>query len=560
MRTHGHAAGGPRVIRGVVVLITAAIVGLAAYDKVSSRAAGPTLTISYAYSSNQEPLLLPLLREFNEEGHVVAGRRVRIVGQSISSGDAEAKIGSPALRPTIWSPASSLWGRLLNDRVDAQWAPVESRSLVRTPLVIAMWRPEAVALGWPTKRIGFAQIFDLATSKEGWAGYGLPTFGAFKLGHTNPDFSTSGLSFVAAEYYTATGKTEGLTVGDVDLPQVRDRVRRVQQSIVHYGDTGSFFVDQLKLRGPGYISAVAMEEVSLLEYNRTKPAHALPLVAVYPAEGTFYFDNPLIRLHAPWVTGGQARAASVFIDWIAKQVSPSLAARYGYRPGDLKRRAVAPIDRAHLVDPAEPRIVLGLPEPRVLAKIKAAWHRDRKAANVAIVVDTSGSMRDEDKLAHAQEGLRLFLRQFSARDRVGLVTFADAPSLVVPIAPMSTNRGNLERAVDNLVAGGSTAVYDATLSGVDLIASLHDSTRINAVVVLTDGEDNRSALASDALVRDLQRRSESDVGTIRVFTIAYGHDANNDVLTSIATAAGGEEFAGDPSEIDAVYRQISSFF
>ena len=549
------------MIRGAVVLITAGLVGLAAYGKYSSRATGgPTLTLSYAYSSNQEPLLLPLLQEFNDEGHIVAGRRVRVVGESISSGDAEAKIGSGELRPTIWSPASSLWGRLLNDRVDARWIPAESPSLVRTPLVVAMWEPEARALGWPKKPIGFAQIFGLATSKRGWAGYGLPTFGAFKLGHTNPDFSTSGLSFVAAEYYTATGKTEGLTVADVDLPRVRDQVRRVQQSIVHYGDTGSFFVDQLKSRGPGYISAVAMEEVSLLDYNRTRPAHALPLVAVYPAEGTFYFDNPLIRLHAPWVTGAQARAAAAFVGWMTRHVTPALAARYGYRPGDPKLRPVAPIDRAHLVDPLQPRIVLGLPEPRVLAKIKSAWHRDRKAANVEIVVDTSGSMRDEDKLVHAQEGLRLFLRQFSARDRVGLVTFADTPSLVVPIAPMSTNRATLERAVDSLFAAGSTAVYDATLRSVDLVASLHDSTRINAVVVLTDGEDNRSALTAEALVGDLQRRSEGDVGTIRVFTIAYGRDANSDVLTSIAAAAGGEEYAGDPSEIDSVYRQISSFF
>jgi Ca-activated chloride channel homolog len=552
------------MIRGVVVLVTAAIVAGAAYDKYGSKESQPsaadTVTLVYAYSSDQEALLLPLLREFNDGQHAVGGRRVRVVGESIASGDAEAKIGSAALRPTIWSPASSLWGRLLNDRVDAGWVPVDNPSLVRTPLVVAMWRPEAEALGWPKKQIGFAQIFDLATNKRGWAAYGLPTFGAFKLGHTNPDFSTSGLSFVAAEYYTATGKTEGLTLHDVDLPRVRERVRRVQQSIVHYGDTGSFFVDQLKSRGPGYISAVAMEEVSLLDYNRTKPTHALPLVAVYPAEGTFYFDNPLIRLHAPWVTRQQARAAAVFVDWIAKQVTPSLAARYGYRPGDPKLRPVTPIDRAHLVDPSQPRVVLGLPEPRVLAKIRRAWHRDRKGANVAVVVDVSGSMRDDDKLLHAQQGLRLFLRQFSARDRIGLVTFADTANVVVPVAPLSTNRRILARAVDNLIPAGSTAVYDATLRGVDLVASLHDVTRINAVVVLTDGEDNRSALPADELVSDLRKRSESDVGTIRVFTIAYGQDANKDILAAIATAGGGAEYAGDPRQIDSVYRQISSFF
>jgi Ca-activated chloride channel family protein len=551
-------------MRTVIVLFAVAVVAFAADNKYGASASKHPRThavrLLYAYSSNQEDLLLPLIREFNDGTHEVGGRRIEIVGESVSSGEAEAKIAARALRPAIWSPASGLWGQLLDYRVGASWAVSANPSLVRTPLVIAMWKPEALALGWPRKPIGFAQILGLATSKRGWAAYGLPTYGAFKLGHTNPDFSTSGLAFVAAEYYTATGKREGLTVADIDRSQVRARVRRVQRSIVHYGDTGSFFVDQLQTRGPGYISAVAMEEVSLLDYNRTKSKDAPPLVAIYPSEGTFYFDNPLIKLHAPWVSDLQGRAAAMFIRWLAQQVTPDVAAEFGYRPGDLHLRAAMPIDRAHLVDPSQPRAVLGLPEPRVLARIKRAWHADRKAANVAVVVDVSGSMQDEGKLVHAQEGLRLFLRQFSPRDRVGLVTFANTANVIVPLAAMKTNRPLLERSVDNLIPGGSTAVYDATMRGVNLVASLRDSTRINAVVVLTDGEDNKSTLFSRQLISQLRRRSEGDIGNVRVFTIAYGSDANADVLTAIATASGGKEYAGDPNEIDSVYRQISSFF
>jgi Ca-activated chloride channel homolog len=553
------------MIRTVVVVLAAAAVGFAAYDKVASHDVSRVrdtrpIQLVYAYSSNQEDLLAPLIREFNDGAHELAGRRVEIVPESISSGDAEAKIAARTLRPIIWSPASSLWGRLLDYRVDATWAPVASPSLVRTPLVIAMWKPEAKALGWPRKPIGFAQILDLATSNRGWAAYGLPTYGAFKLGHTNPDFSTSGLAFVAAEYYTAARKTEGLTVSDVARPGVRDQVRRVQQSIVHYGDTGSFFVDQIKERGPGYVSAVAMEEVSLLEYNSTKPKGAVPLVPIYPSEGTFYFDNPLITLHAPWVTRRQARAAEVFVGWVTRQVTPTLAARFGYRPGDPHLRPAPPVDRAHLVDPMQPRIVLGLPEPKVLARIKRAWHADRKPANVEVVVDVSGSMQNESKLALAQDGLRLFLRRFSPRDRVGLMTFSSSVNVVVPIQELSMNRTSLQQSIDNLVPGGATAVYDATMRAADLVARLRDPTRINAVVVLTDGEDNQSHMSEQTLVAELRRSSESDVGTVRIFTIAYGSDANKDALTAIADASGGKEYSGEPDEIDAVYKQISSFF
>jgi hypothetical protein len=48
---------------------------------------------------------------------------------------------------------------------------------------------------------------------------------------------------------------------------------------------------------------------------------------------------------------------------------------------------------------------------------------------------------------------------------------------------------------------------------------------------------------------------------VRVFTIAYGDSgANKDVLARIASASGGKDYAGDPAQIAAVYRQISSFF
>ena len=41
----------------------------------------------------------------------------------------------------------------------------------------------------------------------------------------------------------------------------------------------------------------------------------------------------------------------------------------------------------------------------MLARIRELWHEDRKPADIVLVLDTSGSMGDEDKLAQAQEGL-----------------------------------------------------------------------------------------------------------------------------------------------------------
>ena len=246
---------------------------------------------------------------------------------------------------------------------------------MRTPLVIAMWEQFARALGWPQKKIGFEEILRLARSG---APIGPPEFGRFKLVHTNPDFSTSGLSAVVAEYYAATGKKEGLTVQDVTSSKAREVVRDIERSIVHYGDTTLFIAEQMKREGPGYASAVAMEEVTLLDFNRTRGSQQ-PLVALYPPEGTFYSDNPYIVLNAPWVSAAERRGAKEFGEFLAEEIDPELAAQSGFRPADLDEQPVPPVSKENGADPSQPERVLGLPDPRVLDAIKRAWRRGPQA-------------------------------------------------------------------------------------------------------------------------------------------------------------------------------------
>ena len=288
------------------------------------------------------------------------------------------------------------------------------------------------ALGYPGKPVGFADILDLASSGEGWRRYGHPEFGDFKLVHTNPDFSTSGLSAVVAEYYAATGKKEGLRESDVTGSQARRTVRGIEQSIVHYGDTTLFIAEQMKKGGLGYASAVAMEEVTLLDFNRTRGSRD-KLVAIYPQEGTFYSDNPFAVLDAPWVSAQERDGAKMFQRFLAKEVTPARAAASGFRPADPRQSPVAPITPANGVDPRQPARVLGLPEPRVLDRIRSAWREDRKPANVMLVVDTSGSMNDENRLENAKDGLEVFFDEVSQRDRVGLITFSDLIDEQLPL-------------------------------------------------------------------------------------------------------------------------------
>ena len=521
--------------------------------------AANALRIQFVYSPEKEALVRPLVASFNA-AHVRAGGRVVFVEtRNMASGDAETQIAAQRLKPVVWSPASSLWGRLLNFKADADYVANDNPSLARTPLVIAMWEPMARLLGWPKQQVGFARILRLARSPQGWGLYKRPDLGPFKLGHTNPDFSTSGLSAVAGQYYAATGKREGLTLSDVNDPKVRAEIEAVERSIVHYGDTTLFFEQQLAKYGPGYASAIAMEEATLIDFN--SHPHAGPrLVGLYPSDGAFFSDDPVAVLRAPWVTPQMRDAGNAFSRFIRQKGTPEFVARFGFRPGDSSQKPVAPVDAAHGADPAQPRVTLGLPAPEVLSHIKDLWHTDRKPANVMLVVDKSGSMNDNGKMDQAKRGLAGFFRQLAPQDRVGLIEFSNSSQQVVPIKAFSQDRGLLAARVRDMFADGDTALFDATRQAVETVRRLKDSSRINAVVLLSDGQDTSSTIRQGPLITELRRSSPVAEGSVRVFTIAYGTDADRAPLDAIAAATGGKAFAGDPSEIASVYQSISSFF
>ena len=62
------------------------------------------------------------------------------------------------------------------------------------------------------------------------------------------------------------------------------------------------------------------------------------------------------------------------------------------------------------------------------------------------------------------------------------------------------------------------------------------------------------------MLNRLEQEGRAETGGVKLYTIAYGADADNDLLERFASASGGKAFVGDTSNIDSVYLSISSFF
>jgi Ca-activated chloride channel family protein len=295
--------------------------------------------VAIAYGSEKKSWLEDQAKKFEATGAKTAsGKKIVVELKAMGSGEAVQGIKDGSLKPTVFSPASSAYVKILND----QWlttsgrtkpiAPQTGDTLVLSPVVIAMWKPMAEALGWPSKAISWGDLLKISTDPKGWGTKGFPEWGKFKFGHCHPEFSNSGYLAVLAEAYAGAKKTRELTTADLDAKPTVDFLTQVESTIVYYGKSTGFFADKMLTRGPKFLSAAVLYENLIVEsYDKSAP---MPVVAVYPVEGTFWADHPFTVLDAPWVGADEKAGAEAFLAFLKERPAQDAALALGFRPGD----------------------------------------------------------------------------------------------------------------------------------------------------------------------------------------------------------------------------------
>ncbi|MCB0208292.1 MAG: VWA domain-containing protein [Anaerolineae bacterium] len=555
--------------RFIIIIITVLCFTLAACgsDTVGSLIGGKEVVVSMVYGSEKRDWLEPLIANYNAaENKTADGSTIVIEAKAMGSIEAIDAILSGQIQPVVWSPASSVYLPVAEARWQEQYgkelAVKAPSDLVLSPVVIAMWQPMAEALGWPDKPLGWSDISELAISDEGWAAYGYPEWGKFKFGHTHPDFSNSGLVAILAQAYAGAGKQRGLTADDLLSPELTQFMEQVESSIIHYGSSTGFFADTMFNRGPSYLSATVMYEnlVVAQESKRLSGESAqTPVVAIYPKEGTFWTNNPYVILNADWVSDTQKEAAEAFEAYLLDRPQQEQAVALGFRPADPSIPLGSPLDTDHGVDPNQPQTVLEVPPADVIENTQYLWRQAKRPVDLALVVDTSGSMSG-DKINTARTSLVEFINQLSNRDRVQIVLFNSSVSVLSPLTPLADKREDMVRRVSGIIEGGDTSLYDATLEAYQQIEENGDPDHIRAVVVLSDGEDTSSVRSWQEVLQEIGTTGEEGGNAIKIFTIAFGDGADTTVLQQMAEPTGGKQFTGDPATIDEVYAEIALFF
>jgi len=186
--------------------------------------------------------------------------------------------------------------------------------------------------------------------------------------------------------------------------------------------------------------------------------------------------------------------------------------------------------------------------------------------DIILIIDRSGSMGQNNKLVEAKNAAKNFINVVSQQEsttRIGMVSFSNTGTLS---SPLTTDITSLNSKIDGLTANGNTC-HECGIKTANTEIATHGRAGVKKVILLlTDGEANFidggtgqvSAAIAEQKALDAVKAGFGQSNTV-FFSIGFDiKTADAPVfLTNIASLTGGKYYFPAPTELDAVYQEIS---
>lgn len=158
-------------------------------------------------------------------------------------------------------------------------------------------------------------------------------------------------------------------------------------------------------------------------------------------------------------------------------------------------------------------------------------------SNFTFLIDTSGSMRANDKLPLLISSLRLLLNDLGPEDSIAIVTYAGSAGTVLEPTKVA-DAPKILAALDTLATGGGTAGAAGVAEAYRLAASSFDDTATNRVILATDGDFNIGTATPDALESMIAERRDSGV---YLSVLGFGRgNLNDELMQRLAQTGNGQ--------------------
>lgn len=374
-----------------------------------------------------------------------------------------------------------------------------------------------------------------------------------------PTKSNSGLQALVTQFASVSGKRpEQLTIADVQKYQ--NQVQQIQRKVTRYGVSTDSLAKSMVAYGEYWASIASVYESSVISAN-LENSQGKRYQAIYP-KVTFTSNMRAILPNAPWVSAAEKAAATQIIDYLRSPQAQQIATQLGLRPGVPGVSLGDKFSPQFGVNPNATYDSLRPPQPEVVEAMLNSWQEfAKKPSQVVVVVDSSGSMQG-NKLPAVQSTLRSYIEQLGTKEKIALIDFDTEirPPMIVDGTPQGRDRGM--QFVSSLQAQGGTRLYDAALIAQKWLLQNYRPDAINAVVILTDGEDAKSDITIAQLEQTLKTSHFTTDRRIAFFTVGYGNEGefNPTILQQIATLNGGYYRKGDPATISQLMSDLQVEF
>ncbi len=202
-------------------------------------------------------------------------------------------------------------------------------------------------------------------------------------------------------------------------------------------------------------------------------------------------------------------------------------------PADAKKPFAVHMDMAPSPFAKERKLL------RVGVQAKKLSLRERKNANLVFLVDVSGSMQSPDKLELAKRAMRVLVDNLKDGDTVSLVTYAGSTRVVLEPTGLE-KKGEIISALEELRAGGSTAMSSGMELAYGLAAKALSPDSLSRVIVLSDGDANIGNTNHESMLKTIAGKVKEGV---TLSTIGFGMGNYKDTLMEqLANKGNGNYF------------------